>query len=62
MYPVIGEPPEESGASQLIVAPPLVVVAVTLSGGLGIAVGVTVDVGDEAGLSPLVLVATTVNV
>ena len=62
VYAVIALPPSASGAVQLTVAEALPAVAVTPVGAPGTVNGVTLFDGNEAGLLPTALVATTVNV
>ena len=62
MYPVIGVPPVLVGVSKEIVAAPDDATAVTCSGALGGAVGVTGAEADEETDVPIAFVAVTVNV
>jgi len=56
-----GAPPENDGALHVTSALALPMVALTLVGAPGIAAGITLADADDAGLSPMAFVATTVN-
>ena len=58
----MGRLPSSAGACQLTIAAPALAIAVTLVGLPGMVPGVTGSDASEAGPSPVVFVATTVNV
>ena len=62
VYPVIAEPPFETGAVNVIVACPFPDVAEPMVGAPGTVAGVTEFEADEGVLVPMLLVAVTVNV
>ncbi len=62
VYPVIGDPPLDAGATQVTVAWALPAVAETPVGAPGGAAGVTLLEAVEAGPVPAQLVAVTVKV
>jgi len=62
VYFVIADPPSLAGAVHVTVADPFPAVAVPIVGAPGSVLGVTVELAEDAGEGPAVLVATTVNV
>jgi hypothetical protein len=62
VYPVIAEPPLDAGAVKLTIACAFPAVAVTLVGASGTVDGVTTAEANEAGPTPMALVAFTVKV
>ena len=62
VYPMIGEPPLDDGATQLTVACPLPPTAATLVGAPGGAAGVTAAEDAEPALVPIAFLAVTTNV
>jgi hypothetical protein len=62
VYKVIGEPPLDAGAFQVMLACPFPAVATTPAGELGTVTGVMEFDDPDAGLVPTLSVAVTVNV
>ena len=61
-YPVMAAPPSSDGAVQLSATSPFSDRPVTPDGAVGVVAGVNADERAEAGLSPALLMATTVKV
>jgi hypothetical protein len=62
VYPVIAEPPFETGAVKVTVASPLPRTALTLVGVPGVVAGIIEVLGEEAFPVPTAFVAVTVKV